>query len=219
MTELLETQAPPALCFETFEDWLAWATRQDEWTELEDGKVVFVHRNRKGEYVGVKLIHQILSLFLYRLIFTYLLRAAIDGVVLVAPIMMRTMQRPRYGREPDLIYLSPERRHQMRDTHIEGAADLCIEIVSPESAERDRDVKFLEYQEAGVSEYWLIDPDARSAQFWRLNEAGQYVRVPPDADGVYVSTVIPGLALRPAWLWEESLPGSEVWEELWSARA
>jgi Uma2 family endonuclease len=219
MTELLETAAPPALWFETFEDWRVWAIRQDEWTELEDGKVIFVHRNRKGEYVGVKVVHQVLVKFLLFLIEAWLRREGIRGVVLPGPIAMRTPGRQRHGREPDVFYLAPEHVERLRDTHVDGPADICIEIVSPESEERDRDVKFLEYQTAGVQEYWIIDPDGRTMQIWQLAEVGIYQLVPQDADGVLVSSVIPGLALRPAWLWEENLPGSEVWEELWSARA
>ena len=78
MTTILEkTEAPPEIYFDTFEEWLKWAARQDEWTELVDGKVIFVHRNTRGEYMGVKIIHQLLIGFIYEVI-----RAERDHTVL-----------------------------------------------------------------------------------------------------------------------------------------
>ncbi|MEJ7756097.1 MAG: Uma2 family endonuclease [Nocardioidaceae bacterium] len=53
-------------------------------------------------------------------------------------------------------------------TYLDGAADLAIEIISPESIGRDRGEKFVEYEAAGIREYWLIDPERRQAEFYRL---------------------------------------------------
>ena len=46
----------------------------------------------------------------------------------------------------------------MRDTFLDGPADLVIEVISDDSVTRDRVEKFDEYLEAGVREYWVIDP-------------------------------------------------------------
>jgi Uma2 family endonuclease len=220
MVDLLEkTEIIPEIYFDTFEEWLAWSLRQEEQTELEDGKVIFVHRNYRGEYMPVKLVYQALTQYLYEILRAWLRRNALSGAIFTSSVTMRTPQRRRYGREPDLLYVAPENLERLQETFVDGPADLCVEIVSPESEERDRDVKFLEYQEAGVREYWIIDPDSRSTQFWRIDETGFYRRVPLDAEGVYTSEVISGLALRPAWLWEDPLPAPPVWEALWDARA
>ncbi len=217
MVDTLEkTDTLPEIYFDTFEEWLAWAMCQEEQTELEDGKVIFVHRNPHGEYMPVKLVHQSLIQLLYEILRWWLRRENSTGVLFTSSVSMKTTQRPRYGREPDLLYVAPENLDRLKDTCVEGPADLCVEIVSPESIERDRDVKFLEYQAAGVREYWIIDPEARSAQFWRLDDTGFYRRVPLDSEGIYHCEVIPRLTLRSAWLWEEPLPGPDVWETLWS---
>lgn len=46
----------------------------------------------------------------------------------------------------------------MKETYLDGPADLVVGIVSPDSVGRDRGEKFYEYAQGGVPEYWLIDP-------------------------------------------------------------
>ncbi|MGC8779664.1 MAG: Uma2 family endonuclease [Anaerolineae bacterium] len=76
-----------------------------------------------------------------------------------------------------------------------------IEVLSAESAARDRGEKFCEYEAAGVGEYWLIDPIREQAEFYRLGSDGRYRLVLPDAEGRFVSQVIAGCAPRVDWLW------------------
>jgi len=70
--------------------------------------------------------------------------------------------------------------------------------------------KFEEYEQYGVPEYWIIDPRAKRprAEFYQLDERGQYQPVPVGKDGVYHSKVLPGFWLRVDWLWAETLPDS-----------
>ena len=82
--------------------------------------------------------------------------------------------------------------------------NLVIEIISPESRERDWDYKFQEYEAGGVREYWLIDPELEQASFYVL-EDGQYREREPEA-GIYESPLLPGFRLRIAWLWQDPLP-------------
>src|SRR5947209_10361184 len=64
---------------------------------------------------------------------------------------------PTTSPEPDIAFVSRERVGVMQYGHAEGAPDLAVEIVSPESVERDYEKKRLKYQKAGVREYWIID--------------------------------------------------------------
>jgi Uma2 family endonuclease len=92
---------------------------------------------------------------------------------------------------------------------------LAIEIVSPESKKRDRKTKFEEYAQAGIPEYWLIDPDKQTAEFYLLDKRGKYQPASPDAEGRYHCTVVAGFWLRVAWLWQRPLPNSlDVLREL-----
>ena len=87
---------------------------------------------------------------------------------------------------------------------MDGPADLVIEIISPESRARDRGEKFYEYEQAGIPEYWLLDPMRKQAEFYQLKD-GIYQSVQMK-DNVYQSQVLTGLWLSVSWLWQEPLP-------------
>jgi Uma2 family endonuclease len=116
------------------------------------------------------------------------------------------MKLARSGREPDVLYVANEHLARLKQAYLDGPADLVVAIVSPESAERDRSSKFYEYQEAGILEYWPVDPDLQQARFYLLDTAGRYQLVAPDDSSIYRSRVLPDFWLRVACLWQESLP-------------
>ncbi len=87
-----------------------------------------------------------------------------------------------------------------------GPADICIEVVSPESVARDYGEKFAEYEKAGVREYWIIDPIRQRCQFNRLDAAGIYAAISPDDTGHYYAPLLPKLALHVPTLWKDELP-------------
>lgn len=116
------------------------------------------------------------------------------------------LQTPPRGREPDLMFLAQEHRDRLRETYLEGPADLVIEIISPESRLRERGEKFAEYEMAGVREYWLLDPERQRADWYRLDPEGRYRLAEADPAGLYHSQVIPGFRLRVQWLWQIPLP-------------
>ena len=126
------------------------------------------------------------------------------GVILPAPFQMKLESS---GREPDLLFLRQEHLNRLRATYIDGPADLVVEIISPESNLRDRQVKFQQYAAGGVAEYWLIDPVGQEAIFYRLNSTtGQYETNQLDEQGRYYAQEIAGFWLEPAWLWQQPLP-------------
>jgi Uma2 family endonuclease len=62
--------------------------------------------------------------------------------------------------QPDIVFVSNERTGLIRD-RIWGAPDLVVEVLSPSTREYDRQTKIGWYQEYGVRECWLVDPDTR----------------------------------------------------------
>ena len=147
--------------------------------------------------------HQQLLMFLSALL-RYYAEVHELGTVLPAPFLMRIGANSP-GREPDILFIAREHLDRLTPKMLDGAADLIIEIISPESRKRDRQQKFREYEQGGVREYWLIDPTRNQAAFYRLNTEGIYQLVPLD-DGIFRSEVLTGFWLRVEWLWREPLP-------------
>ena len=72
---------------------------------------------------------------------------------------------------PDLVFVRTERWSEVvTETKFTGAPDLVIEIMSPGKENRDRDllVKRKLYAKYGVAEYWVIDPENRQVEIYRL---------------------------------------------------
>jgi Uma2 family endonuclease len=74
-------------------------------------------------------------------------------------------------RQPDIAFMSNE--HLDRITDKWGVPDLVVEILSEGTAEIDKEDKYLEYQRAGVLEYWIVDPFKQSVEIYTL-EHGNY---------------------------------------------
>lgn len=101
--------------------------------------------------------------------------------------------------QPDLFYVSSTRRRIIRK-RIEGAPDLVVEVISPGTADRDRNEKPQLYLDSGVREYWIVDPTERRIDFLR-NDAGQFVAAFPE--GTYRSQEMQELSLDIAAFWQE----------------
>ena len=70
--------------------------------------------------------------------------------------------------EPDLVFVSRGRETLVTDRGVEGPPDLVVEILSPSTEARDRGIKLERYRHFGVAEYWIVDPDRRTVEVWRL---------------------------------------------------
>jgi Uma2 family endonuclease len=122
----------------------------------------------------------------------------------------------RNGPEPDIGFVRKKRLHLVEKEYVNGPPDLAVEIVSPESVERDYKKKRRQYEDAGVPEYWIIDEELRRVTLLRLDQRGRYREVRL-RKGAFQSRVLPGFWLRPEWLWGERRPRKvDVLKELLS---
>jgi Uma2 family endonuclease len=105
------------------------------------------------------------------------------------------------GVQPDLLYVSNERREILTPQGASGAPDLVIEILSRSTRSRDRGIKLRAYESAGVRHYWIVDPRARTIEERLLGDDGYG---PPTIYGIgeaFQPAVFPGLVIHVASLW------------------
>lgn len=167
---------------------------EDGWVELVDGEMHAMS--------PAGLEHQQIVSFLDRVLGLFVERHDL-GIVLTAPFLMRLGEN---AREPDILFVAAAHRDRLRPTYLDGPADLVVEVLSPESIGRDRGEKYVEYEAAGVPEYWLIDPQRQAAEFHLLDAEGRYRATALDAAGRHYARSLPGFWLEPAWLWHSPLP-------------
>jgi Uma2 family endonuclease len=177
----------------TYEEFLRWAD-EDTLAEWVEGKVILLD--------PPPWRHQDIAGFLGGIMRPFVEQHDL-GIVLGAPFQMRLAHS---GREPDLLFLAKGHMDRLQDTYLDGPADLVVEIVSPESIGRDRGHKFYEYEEAGIPEYWLIDPDTERVEFYRLGPHGRYRLVALEEEEQYCSSLLPGFCFETNWLWQDPLP-------------
>lgn len=92
------------------------------------------------------------------------------GIVVYAPIDV--VLSPEDVLQPDILFISKERRHIITEKNVSGAPDLVIEILSPSTQERDKLVKRNLYAKYGVKEYWIVDPSAKNIEILSLSGQG-----------------------------------------------
>jgi len=195
LRELVVGDAPPdpAPMSMTFEEFVTWAD-EDTWAEWVNGKAVAMS--------PPDLRHQDVVAFLTTVLRTFVNHHRL-GKVLSAPFLVKLELS---GREPDILFVSTAHQDRFTAKYLDGPADLVIEVISPDSVGRDRGDKYLEYESAGIPEYWLIDPRRGTVEFYRLDANGHYQLTSPDDAGRYHALVIPGFWLDVTWLWQDPLP-------------
>jgi Uma2 family endonuclease len=149
---------------------------QGDWTEDE-----FLNIDNRGmEFVDGKLeflpvpkeTHQKVLSFLFLALTSFVTPHKL-GMVLFSGIKVRT--RPGKLREPDIVYVGKE-HYRKRSEDAWNGADLAIEVVSPERSDHTRDYrkKREDYAEAGILEYWIVDPQRHKITILTLTREKSY---------------------------------------------
>jgi Uma2 family endonuclease len=178
----------------TEEEFVAWCD-EDTKAEWVDGEVIMPS--------PANLQHVNLAGFLLIVIRLFATQRGLGMVY--GPELQIRLGALRRRRVPDLLFVSAERVSIVKATEVDGAPDVIIEIVSPDSPARDWREKYLEYEAAGVREYWVVDPMSQRFEGYTLGVDGRYSLI-EEKDGAVHSTILTGFFLKPAWLWQEPLP-------------
>ncbi len=149
----------------SYADYLTW--KFTEFVELLKGKLV--------QMAAPKTKHQRISGQFSRAFYSYLTNKSCE--LFVAPFDVRLYDRKKSEKadqdiftviQPDLsVICDPEK---IDERGCLGAPDFIIEILSDGNSKKEMQTKYELYQEAGVLEYWIADPQHESIQQFVLNE-------------------------------------------------
>ena len=144
--------------------------------------------------------HQKVSTMLQGYLFNFLLDN--DCQLFAAPFDVRLYNRKKSRKankeiftvvQPDLcVVCDPVKLEDNQSCN--GAPDLVIEILSPGNTRREMDDKFELYEEAGVREYWLVEPNDEAVLIYVLNENERYIGMKPATD-IARSAIFPELSI------------------------
>jgi Uma2 family endonuclease len=160
----------------------------NRYVELSEGRLVVPPHPTRRHQTAVGELYLRLQNFV---------QAHALGWVFLAPLPVRLW--PGKIREPDIFFIAREHADRLGERFC-GVPDLVVEVLSPQTRRTDRSEKFYEYARAGVSEYWLVDPDRRTVEVFALQE------------GVYelVGHYGPGEVVRSRRLAGLEVPADEV---------
>jgi Uma2 family endonuclease len=140
-------------------EYLDLTDHNNRWIEFTDGRLEFLPMPT--------LIHQLIGRFLFISLFQFVDRRNLGDVHYTG---LRVRIRPDKIREPDIIFLHKDHFHA-RHNRVWDGADLVMEVVSddPKDRVRDYDTKLIDYAEAKIPEYWIVDFDQRRVIVHRLD--------------------------------------------------
>ncbi len=177
------------------------------WTEadyypLSDmGRIVELSNGNVEVLPMPTIYHQLILGRLFAALSAFALQYKL-GWVFFAPLPVRLW--PGKVREPDLAFISTPHAERM-GTYL-GVPDLVVEIISAGTEKTDREVKREEYAQAGIPEYWIIDPKAKTLDLLRLDrEAETYTTTAQlSLNDALTSPTFPGFTLSLAELFAEA---------------
>jgi Uma2 family endonuclease len=165
----------------TYADYLAW--EEDARYEIINGEAYMM--------AAPSRIHQEISMALSAMLYAYL--EGKPRKVYAAPFSVRLFPtadlRDDTVVEPDIAVVCD--LSKLDDRGCNGAPDFIIEIISPATVRQDRIIKFNKYLEAGVREYWIVDPGEKIVMAYTLKD-GQYTAANYDDSGPAPVKLFPG---------------------------
>jgi len=116
------------------------------------------------------------------------------GLVAVAPLDV-VMGEAATPCQPDLLFVANDHLSIVQKTRIEGAPDLLVEVLSPRTEAVDRHEKLAMYFEAGVREYWIVDPDKHFIELYVKRQGAFAMKARLYPGDTFTSEVLPQLTL------------------------
>ena len=136
----------------------------EEYAALNDGNRYELHNGKLYMMSGATRLHGIASGEIFNQLYNYLKGKTCE--VYNAPYDVRLWKDANTVYEPDVFVVCDPSK--LKDRYCEGAPDFIAEILSPSTSLNDKITKFKDYLEAGVKEYWIVDPVDKTIAAHRL---------------------------------------------------
>lgn len=153
---------------------------------LPDGKRAELIDGQLYAMAPPSRMHQKLSYHLSRIIGDYIISQDGSCEVYPAPFAVFLNADEETYIEPDISVICD--KNKLSDRGCEGAPDFIVEVVSPSSRKMDYSTKNALYSEAGVLEYWIVDPVKERTTVYRYEEDAAPMIIPfdqPVVVGIY----------------------------------
>ena len=173
-------------------------TYQDYAALPDDGRRYEIHEGDLSVTPAPGSKHQIVSTRLVAALHVHV-EARSLGVVVAAPFDVILSDRTIV--QPDIVFIATDRVGRISERGVEGAPTLVVEILSASTRETDRDAKLRLYASHGVPWYWIVDPDARVVEGYRLQAGGYVLSKRVAGDAPLGAEPFLDFALAPASLW------------------
>ncbi len=182
----------------------------EDFVRRYEGQRVEWHAGKVVQKMSKNQVHQSILTMLTTVIGLYLMYQQTGRIYTDGYPMRITDDQP--ARQPDILVVLNEHADRLQHQYLDGPADFILEIISPSTGSVDRGEKYYEYQNAGVPEYWIVDPLSKRVDGYYLDDEGHYQRI-SGYEGQIVSRVLSGFKLDAALLWREELPqGDEIFK-------
>jgi Uma2 family endonuclease len=173
----------------TYADYLKWTF--EERLEIIKGKIFPMSAPAR--------IHQRISSNLFGEIYLYLRDKKCEVYSAPFDVRLTPLEKNKSDKvhtivQPDICVICD--LDKLDDKGCVGAPDLMIEILSPGNTRKEMKEKYEVYEENGVKEYWLVEPQDKCVFVYVLNEAGKYIGLQPVTDeDILISTTLPDLQI------------------------
>ena len=133
----------------TLEDY--YAIPDDKRVELIDGVIY--------DMASPTLVHQRLAGRIFSILDVFILNKKGACIPFVSPIDVQLDCDDKTMVQPDVIVVCDRNKTIKRCVY--GAPDFIVEVLSPSTSKKDSAIKLRKYKDAGVREYWMVDPDKK----------------------------------------------------------
>ena len=167
----------------TYDEMVAELPETNQPCELSDGELIMSP--------SPSFDHQKIVLNFYRRLYDWVSQRKL-GEVVTAPMDM--VLSPHRAVQPDVAFIAQDRLGIVQKV-IHGPVDLAVEVISLGRRNRDRIEKRDLYEQYGVKEYWIIDPEARTVEVLCLENGRYRLLMRCTADQTAASRLLPGFEM------------------------